>query len=1334
MAEIKRTFTAARMNKDLDERLVKNGEYRDAMNIQIRTTDGDAAGTVQNVQGNTLIAASYPSQGNLLFNPEVTNGKRNKCIGSISDEQANKCYFLMASPEFNVNFTAASTSETIGNDLKALADSGSGISKPAFNGVDAIVEVTSDNVASYVVVDFHSLAATRVMMGITGSINTNTLSCGLGSYLPFFRPDASIQLYASDGTELLDVGTRIITASVSEITLNKELPIAITNDSCSFLKIENERVLDFNQKNQITGINIVDDFLFFTDGISEPKKVNIRRGRIGSPRELSGVFALQDVLGDSLNQTKLILDNQLTGESVAISEIQEGHNDHLLQEHITVIRKAPRTAPNIIMSKTSKGNDVDFTVVTTDLSYLNPSSVGSEAPSTGEDIFHFYENIQQGQNLSGIGAATNLFSINNTVTNNESFNANLYSISVGDVVTLTSNNNQIGIPPVIRARIEDINDDGSTVLLLALDLLGDDVTIADITWHVVLELTKPFFEFKFPRFGYRYKYNDGEYSSFSPFSQVAFLPSDYDYEGKKGYNLGMTNTLRQLKVTNFLPEESMRPDDIDSVDILYKSTDSPVVYVIKTINRDIDPEWFGSSSVTTNEVLITSDMVYKALPSNQILRSFDNVPRFAQAQELIGNRIVYANYTQGFNTNFNPGLSVSLKEKPLQNILSPERSIKSIRNYKVGLVYGDKYGRETPVIAPGDRVITKTSDVFELSKRAISDSIYVEKAESTKSNKLTVKQHWGIDVASKTVPSWIDYVKFYVKETSGEYYNMLQHRWYNAEDGNIWLAFGSVDRNKVDEESYLVLKKKHGGNVFAKEDARYKILAIANEAPQFVKTTTRKVGLLNIQQEEINYDSVNNFEQGLSTRTEFTATNPEFFIGITGINPYFFEDFGISPGALDNLFVRVKASSRDNIGNVVNTAHTKYKRITGISGSSGDGVRFKIEEPFNEEAHFVSHFISIGDYVDDGTSTTAGSLGATGEDGVFYEFDFRLFVVENKPEFDGRFFVKIHKDALLDKYILGTVVGGDTFSVQKFKEYTLGFLDNNNKTNVATEGARASYVFGTHNDVASPINTSTVESYSEWVHDNAHLYENIISDPTVNFATFNQVTTDYGRESMRETADFWDRWRRRCKFSMFIDAGDAFAIEQNKDSMNYVTFQDEDQSTIDNLISNPATLQRGTSSDNVTTDIAEGTLAVEINPDDGGFSCDGNKRGFARSGTLTGSAVDHIDRIYFGIFKARGAGGDISSENNSTTEWLSANPTSIENDFYFTMSEPGTLFRFKSNPNLVYRVLGQDDDNFSIQNRATKLSGTILNFHDFGSHRTFIIENSHQTALYYLIL
>jgi hypothetical protein len=52
MPEIKHTFQGGKMNKDLDERLVPNGEYRDAMNIQVRVSDDDAAGTIQNLQGN----------------------------------------------------------------------------------------------------------------------------------------------------------------------------------------------------------------------------------------------------------------------------------------------------------------------------------------------------------------------------------------------------------------------------------------------------------------------------------------------------------------------------------------------------------------------------------------------------------------------------------------------------------------------------------------------------------------------------------------------------------------------------------------------------------------------------------------------------------------------------------------------------------------------------------------------------------------------------------------------------------------------------------------------------------------------------------------------------------------------------------------------------------------------------------------------------------------------------------------------------------------------------------------------------------------------------------
>jgi hypothetical protein len=49
MSEIKKQFTGGKMNKDVDERLVPTGEYRDAMNIQVSTSEGSDVGTIQNV-------------------------------------------------------------------------------------------------------------------------------------------------------------------------------------------------------------------------------------------------------------------------------------------------------------------------------------------------------------------------------------------------------------------------------------------------------------------------------------------------------------------------------------------------------------------------------------------------------------------------------------------------------------------------------------------------------------------------------------------------------------------------------------------------------------------------------------------------------------------------------------------------------------------------------------------------------------------------------------------------------------------------------------------------------------------------------------------------------------------------------------------------------------------------------------------------------------------------------------------------------------------------------------------------------------------------------------
>ena len=121
------------------------------------------------------------------------------------------------------------------------------------------------------------------------------------------------------------------------------------------------------------------------------------------------------------------------------------------------------------------------------------------------------------------------------------------------------------------------------------------------------DLEEKLFEFKFPRFATRYKYEDGEYSTFSPFSEIAFLPGSFDYHPKKGYNLGMTNRIQSIVIKGI---DTYIPDDVVSVDILYKEERSPNIYVVDTL-KPSDWQW---------EYEITSETISRILPSNQLLR------------------------------------------------------------------------------------------------------------------------------------------------------------------------------------------------------------------------------------------------------------------------------------------------------------------------------------------------------------------------------------------------------------------------------------------------------------------------------------------------------------------------------------------------------------------------------------------------------------------------------------------------------------------------------------------------------------------------------------------
>ena len=90
MPQIKNTFLKSKMNKDLDARLLPNGEYRDAQNVSISKSEGADVGALENIKGNELSLKLLDASQSLgLKNPEI--------IGRFVDINRDRIFVFVTS-------------------------------------------------------------------------------------------------------------------------------------------------------------------------------------------------------------------------------------------------------------------------------------------------------------------------------------------------------------------------------------------------------------------------------------------------------------------------------------------------------------------------------------------------------------------------------------------------------------------------------------------------------------------------------------------------------------------------------------------------------------------------------------------------------------------------------------------------------------------------------------------------------------------------------------------------------------------------------------------------------------------------------------------------------------------------------------------------------------------------------------------------------------------------------------------------------------------------------------------------------------------------------------
>jgi len=298
---------------------------------------------------------------------------------------------------------------------------------------------------------------------------------------------------------------------------------------------------------------------------------------------------------------------------------------------------------------------------------------------------------------------------------------------------------------------------------------------------------------KFIYFSYRFKYKDSQYSSLSPFSSVAFHASGFSYDYNTGDNKGMLNKYNKVEVTFDTGNEF-----VEEIQVLYFDTYKLNVYIVDNYNKsDIPiPDDFKYT------IEFSANKIYTPLESSEVTRLFDNVPLTAKAQEIIGNRLVYGNYVQFRDiVNINgikiiPNYNLTLSTESITT--QPKKTFRSDRDYEIGVVYLDEYGRMTTALT---------------SK---NNSIYIPPLNSDRANSIFV-------YLFNEPPFWATNYRFVIKQAQGDYYNIFP-RTFIVDGVFRYFLINESDRDKITVGGYVIFKTANG--IATHSNKQFKVLEL----------------------------------------------------------------------------------------------------------------------------------------------------------------------------------------------------------------------------------------------------------------------------------------------------------------------------------------------------------------------------------------------------------------------------------------------------------------------------------------------------------------------------
>ena len=213
----------------------------------------------------------------------------------------------------------------------------------------------------------------------------------------------------------------------------------------------------------------------------------------------------------------------------------------------------------------------------------------------------------------------------------------------------------------------------------------------------------------------------------------------------------MENNAAQVDLNIEMPYADIKNNlKVTEVEILYKESDQVAIKSVESIPITAVEDNMSSNAnnnIFTYKYLSTKP--YKVLPEDQTTRVYDKVPVRAFSQETSSNRIIYGNYIDKHSSpdSLNYGLGFANKTEvntgsPDSNTIYsqieyPNHTLKQNRNYQLGVVLADRYGRSsTTILSSEDVSDTESSTQYGNSTIYVPYISWGAPSSSTSSNQM----------------------------------------------------------------------------------------------------------------------------------------------------------------------------------------------------------------------------------------------------------------------------------------------------------------------------------------------------------------------------------------------------------------------------------------------------------------------------------------------------------------------------------------------------------------------------------------------------------------------